>query len=74
MGLTPARNVASGRDAAYPSIMDDGVKTFIADWMADNAPLFSDIMAPEAATPQRPYSAALAAWLGVLDTERRPDA
>lgn len=54
--------------------MDDEVRAFVADWMADNAAFFNDIMTLEAATQQRPYGAALGAWLAKLDTERRPDA
>jgi hypothetical protein len=54
--------------------MDEEIRTFIADWMRQNADLIEAIIRHQAESPQTRYGAAVRAQLDALETERRPDA
>ena len=54
--------------------MDEEIRTFIAEWMRENADIIDEIVRLQAAKPQTPYGAALRAQLDALDTDHRPDA
>lgn len=66
MAPSPARR--------YLAAMDAETRTFVEEWMRDNADVLDEIVRMQAADPRTAYGAALERQMAALDTDRRPDA